>query len=120
MFKPVMVGNILHNGFAEQDKPVSIAVDTFDFTDATPYRVFFQLEPPDIVPTEQKLIDNHTFYNLILTWNDRVLQGCPNAVKFIFGTCRWATDPVDACAVSQKKFAVSYLTSSKTMCQGHL
>ena len=114
-----MVGNILYNGFSEQAKPVSIAVDTFDFTDTTPFRVFFQLEPPDIVPTEQILIDNHLFYNLILCWNDRVLQGCPNAVKFIYGTCRWAVDPADDCDMSHKKFEVSYLTSSKTMCFGH-
>lgn len=121
MFKPKLVGNILHNGFAEQERQVSIAVDMFDFNDDSPYRVFMQLEPNDIVPTEQKLIDNHTFFDLILSWNERVLQGCPhNSVKFIFGTCRWATNPVDACDVSQKKFAVSYLTSNKTMCHGHM
>lgn len=121
MFKPKMVGNILANGFADQVKQVSIAVDTFDFTDNSPYRVFLQLEPPDIVPTEQKLIDSHTFYDLILCWNERVLKGCPNnTVKFVFGTCRWAVDPKDDAVVSDKKFAVSYLTSSKIMCPGHL
>jgi hypothetical protein len=122
MFKPKVLGTnfTLGNNFAEQEVQVSISVDEFDFTDNSPYRVFVQLEPPDIVPTEQKLIDNHTFYNLILTWNQRVLEGCPNnSVKYLFGTCRWATQPVDACDVSQKKFSVSYLTSSKTMCKGH-
>jgi hypothetical protein len=120
MYKPKMIGNILANGFAEQEKQVSIAVDTFDFSDETPYRVFFQLEPPDIVPTEQTLIDNHMFYNLILCWNERVLLGCPNnTARFIYGTCRWATEPKDHCDASKKQFAVSYLTSSKTMCPGH-
>jgi hypothetical protein len=120
MYKVKMVGDILHNHFSDQVRPVSIAVDTFDFSDTTEYRVFFQLEPPDIVPTEQPLLDNHTFYDLILTWNQRILDGCPNnAHKFIFGTCRWAEDPVDDCDVSKKRFAASYLTSSKTMCKGH-
>lgn len=120
MFKPKMVGEILHNHFAEQSRPVSIAVDTFDFSDTTEYKVFVQLEPPDIVPTEQRLLDSHTFYDLIITWNQRVLDGCPNnSVKYIFGTCRWAEDPVDDCDVSKKQFAASYLTSAKTMCKGH-
>jgi hypothetical protein len=120
VFKPKVIGGAVGNGFAEQEVSVSISVDTFDFSDTTPYKVFFQLEPEDIVPTEQRLLDGHTFYDLILTWNARILEGCPhNAVKFVFGTCRWAANPVDACDVSQKKFAVSYLTSNKTMCKGH-
>lgn len=122
MFKPKVLGTnfTLGSNFAEQEVQVSISVDEFDFTDASPYRVFVQLEPPDIVPTEQRLIDSHTFYDLIITWNQRVLEACPNnTVKYLFGTCRWATNPVDACDVSQKRFAASYLTSSKTMCKGH-
>lgn len=122
MYKPKVLGMnfTLGSNFAEQEVPVSISVDEFDFSDSTPYRVFVQLEPSDIVPTEQRLIDSHTFYNLIITWNQRVLEGCPhNTEKYIFGTCRWATNPVDACDVSKKRFATSYLTSSKTMCKGH-
>jgi hypothetical protein len=122
VFKPKVLGKnfTLGSNFAEQILPVSISVDEFDFTDTTPYKVFVQLEPPDIVPTEQRLIDSHTFYNLIIAWNQRVLEGCPNnTVKYIFGTCRWATNPKDDCDVSKKRFAVSYLTSSKTMCAGH-
>jgi hypothetical protein len=120
VYKVKTIGATLHNHFADQVRPVSIATDTFDFSDTTEYKVFLQLEPPDIVPTEQTLIDNRLFYNLIITWNQRVLEGCPNnAVKYIFGTCRWAEDPADDCDVSKKKFAASYLTSSKTMCKGH-
>ena len=122
MYKPKVLGTnfTLGANFAEQEVPVSISVDEFDFTDTTPYKVFVQLEPPDIVPTEQRLIDSHTFYDLIITWNQRVLEGCPNNTeKYIFGTCRWATNPKDHCDVSQKQFAVSYLTSSKVMCKGH-
>lgn len=119
MYRPKTVGSILHNHFAEQAVPVSIATDTFDPTDDSPYRVFFNLEPPEIVPLEQRLIDNCKFYNIVLAWNERILVECPNAVKFIFGSCSWAENPADDCDVSQKKFSVSYLTSAKRMCQGH-
>lgn len=118
MHRPKAIGDMAQ-GFGEQEKPVSISVDTFDFSDTTPFRVFWQLEPPEIINTEKNLIDSHKFYDLILTWNEKVLAACPNAEKFIFGTCRWAVDPKDDVDVSKKRFAVSYLTSSKTMCAGH-
>ena len=120
MFKPRKIGYAFSDTFAEQEKQVTIAMDTFDFQDTSEYRVFYQLEPPEVLDITQSLIDNHKFYDLILAWNEKVLNACPNAVKFLFGTCRWAENPTDDCDVSQKKFEVSYLTSSKTMCAGHM
>ena len=120
MFKPRKIGYAFSDTFAEQEKQVTIAMDTFDFQDTSEYRVFYQLEPPEVLDITQPLIDNHKFYDLILAWNEKVLNACPNAVKFLFGTCRWAENPTDDCDVSQKKFEVSYLTSSKTMCAGHM
>lgn len=120
MFKPKIISPVLGHGFAEQEKQVSISTDWFDYTDDSPFKVFLQLEPNEIVPTEKELINNHAFYDLIITWNENVFLACPNAVKYVFGTCRWSTNPQDHCDVSQKRFEVSYLTSSKTMCPGHL
>ena len=123
MFKPSIRGTNFTlgvTGFVEQERQISIAVDEFDLLDPTPYKVFVQLEPPEIVPNVvQRLIEQYTFYNLIIAWQENVLDNCPNAVKYIYGNCSWALNPVDACDVSQKKFEVSYLTSAKTMCKGH-
>jgi hypothetical protein len=118
MIKPVTYGDI-YNGFSEQAVQVSISTDVINLEDRSAYKVYWQIEPEDIVPLEKAIISNHRFYDLILTWNENLLASCPNAEKFIFGTCRWAVDPKDDVDVSQKKFAVSYLTSSKTMCAGH-
>ena len=119
MFKPKAINGGMACGFGEQEKQVSISVDSFDFSDTTPFRVFWQIEPPEIFNTQQHLIAHHKFYDLILTWDEKVLAACPNAVKFIYGTCRFSTDPKDSVDASKKRFAVSYLTSSKTMCAGH-
>src|ERR1035438_4946916 len=66
------------------DKEVSIRSDV-DLEDHSLYRVFHDHEP---YPTDQglvqKVIDNHKFYNLILTWRESILQACPNAVKFLW------------------------------------
>lgn len=119
MFKPRKIGYAFGDSFAEQEKQVTIAMDTFDFKDTSEYRVFYQLEPPEVLDIVQPLIDNHKYYDLILAWNEEVLSVCPNALKFLFGTCRWSENPEDDCDVSKKKFEVSYLTSAKTMCAGH-
>jgi len=93
---------------------VSVSVDTFAFEDKQPYRVYWQTEPPEIIDNQEKLIRNHGFYDLILTWDQRVLSECKNARLFHPGAV-WAQEP----DTSQKKFQVSFLTSSKNSCYGH-
>jgi hypothetical protein len=93
---------------------VSVSVDTFCFEDKQPYRVFWQTEPNEIINNEEKLIRNHKFYDLILTWNQLVLSECGNARYFPTATV-WAQNP----DISQKKFQASFLTSSKSSCYGH-
>ena len=110
-----------------------------DLTDTAPYRVFYEIEPyPNDTGLVQRVIDNHKFYNLILTWRERILRACPNAVKFLYaGPYLFATGnalvipahvgipsgPLESRYVSflnpAKKFAVSFLTSSKDGLPGH-
>lgn len=93
---------------------VSVSVDCFNFEDKSPYRVFWQTEPNQIISNEEKLIRNNEFYDLILTWNQRVLSECKNAKLFPPGAV-WVSEP----DTSQKKFQVSYLISSKNGIYGH-
>lgn len=115
-YKPVVIGEAIGTRFAEQDKPFSISVDTINLNDTTPFRVFLQIEPPEIQNIVDSLIQNHKFYDVILAWNEDILKACPNAIKFPFGSC-WVHDhTVD---VNQKKFEASFLTSGKNSCAGH-
>jgi hypothetical protein len=106
-------------GHFELDLPefnwgVSVSVDTFNFEDKQPYRVFWQTEPNEIVNNEEKIIRNHGFYDLILTWNQEILSQCGNARLFPMASV-WAHEP----DTSQKKFQASFITSSKAACYGH-
>jgi hypothetical protein len=112
-YKPVIYANHELN-VPELNWKVSISVDHFNFADTTPYKVFWQLEPEDIGQVESKLIKNHEFYDLILTYNNNVLSECSNAV-FFANNGVWTTES----DVAQKKFAASFLTSRKTLCPGH-
>jgi hypothetical protein len=101
----------------EMRLPVSISVDTFNFAaqcEEPSFRVFWQSEPNEVVNNQNTLIRNHSFYNLILTWNKEVLSQCPNAKLFPTGGV-WTHES----DTSQKEFAVSFLTSSKMSCHGH-
>jgi Glycosyltransferase family 10 (fucosyltransferase) C-term len=99
----------------EMNWQVYLSVDCFNFSKQDGYRVFWQMEPDEIIPgTEEKLIRNHKFYDLILTWNHMVLSECGNAKFFAPGSV-W-TQEADT---KEKKFAVSYLISSKEGCPGY-
>lgn len=116
---------------------ISIRSDV-DLEDRSPYRVFHDHEP---YPTDQglvqRVIDNHKFYDLILTWRESVLQACPNAVKYlhagpylsILGNdfvipshVGWYTTPEPRYVAplnSAKVFSASFLTSHMNDLSGH-
>jgi hypothetical protein len=101
--------------FAEQASPVSLHLDVVNLADTTPYRVFVGMEPPQVLDITQKVIDNHKFFDLILSWNEDIVRACPNAVLFV-ATCPPFVGP---CVQTEKDFSVAYLTSSKNWCTGH-
>ncbi len=109
-----------------------------DLGDTAPYRVFLEVEPyPSDQGLVQRVIDNHKFYNLILTWRESILQACPNAVEYlhagpylsILGNdfvipshVGWYTTPEPryVCPLnSAKTFSVSFLTSHMNSLPGH-
>jgi hypothetical protein len=93
---------------------VSVSVDTFNFEDKQPYRVFWQMEPPGILDIWKKVIQNHKFYDLILAWHPEIISECGNAKLFPPGAVWCQSDDT-----SQKKFSASFLISSKRICDGH-
>ncbi len=115
--KMIVVGDYGQQCFSEQASPVSLSIDLCDFSDTSPYKVFLQLEP--MYSSTELAKKHHAFYNRILAWDETLLAACPNAVKFIFGTCRFGPHPIDEVDMAQKKFAVSFFTSNKTLYEGH-
>jgi len=101
-------------------EPCWITVDTYHtFSDHLP-TIFIQVEPQIIRPSEQYLIENCHKYHTIFTFNQNVLDKCPNAKKYVHGTS-WvsASEQVD---ISKKKFKISSLTSTKRVgeSRGHV
>lgn len=74
----------------EWDQQVSFTLDDgFHFDDTSYFKVLHQVEPPEVLDVVDRVIKNHEFYDLILAWNKRILEACPNAVLFPQATCTW-------------------------------
>lgn len=136
----------LSDNFLERPETVSITWDDgWNFSDNSWFRAYHQCEPSAVMDVVEKLIQNHKYYDLIMAFDERVLRECSNAVFLTESACSWlprkwgAIDPLgsmrypdgtvhknpvimeyEGCRVDDKKFAVSFLTSSKRMFQGHI
>jgi hypothetical protein len=106
------------------EQPVSYTVDDGRDDGGAFFKVLHQIEPPDvlnIVPTFAARSGN---YDLVLAWNQDVLNSCPGAVLFTESPCSWLPRAKEnsvytPCDVTKKQFAVSFLTSNKNFCPGH-
>jgi Glycosyltransferase family 10 (fucosyltransferase) C-term len=140
----------LNQNFLERAETVSITWDDAFclgslINDNSWFRVMHQCEPPEVLNIVDRLIEIHRYYDLILAFDERVLRECPNAVFLTESACSWlprkfgAIDPFgemryengvlhknpvvmsyEGCDVRAKKFAVSFLTSSKRQFPGHI
>jgi len=102
-------------------EPCWIAIDTkHTFSNHCP-TIYVQVEPQIIIQSEQYIIENCHKYHTIYTFNPNVLEKCPNAKKYVFGTS-WLTPPPDHVDISKKQFKISSLSGSKRMgeSRGHV
>lgn len=97
------------------DEQVSISTDTTHFDSESKYKIFVQLEPPEVVNCLNDVITNQQHFDLILAWHKDILNNCPKAKRFIFGTCWIDVDTF----VSDKQNEVSFLMSNKAFAPGH-
>ncbi len=81
--------------------------------------IFIQLEPEAIIPQERLLIENYNNYTYILTFNQKVLDNCPNAKKYIYGTSRMSPEEYNSINISKKIFELSFVAGDKLMTIGH-
>lgn len=114
MYKPTRLPAWHDNPYKEQIKKVGMYSDTFQ-TDDSEIKVFIQREPPQVLNIVNEIIKNQDKYDLILAWNEDVLNNCKNAKKFLFGDC-WLSQEFK---LSDKQNYISFLTSDKNFTQGH-
>jgi len=84
-----------------------------------PNNIYVQVEPESIIPVKDYLIRNWMNFKYIITFNQDVLDKCPNAKEYIHGTV-WITYPeYSSINVTLKQFRVSTIVGNKNVTQGH-
>lgn len=113
MYKASTYGE-LHPNLLFEDF-VSISTDTTVFNPKAKYKILLQLEPPEVRNTTINIIRDSKNFDLILAWNEDIINNCPNAKKFLFGSC-W----IDHNNFKpNKKNEISFLMSNKSFAPGH-
>ena len=114
MYKPTILPYWHTNPYKEQIKQVGIYNDTLS-VDNSEIKVLIQREPPQVLNIVDAIIKNQGKYDLILAWNEDVLNNCSNAKKFMFGDC-WLEKEFN---IEDKQNYISFLTSNKNFTPGH-
>jgi hypothetical protein len=103
---------------AQPTMPTTILQDTFDIH-PTSRNIYIQVEPQAIFPAEHIIIKNSSKYSHILTFNDTILQQCPNAHKYLFGMTRILKSDYESIDITLKKFMLTSVTNDKLSTNGH-
>jgi hypothetical protein len=97
-------------------KPIDLYVDSLqNFTHNQNYKILWVKEVEEISNFKTTALSNYKNFDLILTYDQEILNTCENAVMFEFGTT-WVHDYDYS---TQKKFQVSHLVGNKSKTNGH-
>jgi hypothetical protein len=125
--------DIIFNSLREKwsNKPITFFYDyipqTVDQLNINPYNFIWLAEPNEFFGMHSWVLNNHNLFTGILTWNDLLLNTCPNAVCFPYhadgGGIGEVTDEYLEEFTKQKdsnlKFEVSFLSGAKSLVEGH-
>jgi hypothetical protein len=106
------------------DKPITIFNDyipkTLEDLNHNPYNFFIVHEPNEFFRIHDWVIANYNLFQGIFTWNEIIINACPNAVFFDHG-CRTENEEWYKLFKNSvtKKFEVSFLAGAKQLVPGH-
>lgn len=105
------------------NKPITVFLDyppqSREQLDLNPYNFFIAMEPNQLFGIHDWAANNYNLFNCILTWGQKVLDNCPNALFFPFGISWLDEEYINNVDKIEKKFEVSFLCGGKQMIEGH-
>jgi len=96
-------------------QPACIIVDNPNYLSKDLPNVYIQVEPNIILNYENYLIENYQKYHTIITYNQNVLDKCPNAISYIYGTTWVNKNYYNNIDINKKQFHISVLSGTKLM-----
>lgn len=103
-------------------QPACIIIDNIYYLSDTLPNIFIYQEPSIILNISDYLIKNYNKYHTIFTYNEDILQKCPNAKKFIPAVSWISKDYYSNINISKKQFKISNLAGTKLInnSEGHI
>lgn len=94
-------------------QPACIVIDDINIIANDLPNIFIYVEPRTIYNVTNYLIENHNKYNTIFTFDDDILQKCPNAKKYIYGTTWIEQEYYNNIDILKKQYKISNLAGTK-------
>jgi len=85
--------------------------------DLSSINIFVLQEPNEYFGYHDWVIQNKDLFDIILTWDDKVLNNCENAIFIPFGSS-WITEEISL-KPREKKFELGHLCGDKLLTYGH-
>lgn len=103
--------------------PISIFNDyvpTLEELSLNPYNILLILEPNELFGLHDWAIGSASSFDCILTWSQKILDSCQNAILLPWGTTFLHKNyRFKELAVMEKKFELSFICGHKNYTQGH-
>lgn len=106
-----------------KNTPISLFMDytpSMEDLNQNPYNFIILHEPNEFFGIHNWVYDNANYFSAVLTYNSKLLNNLPNAIKFNFGVPN--TDDKEyfnSFKHKQKDFEISFLSGMKDISQGH-
>lgn len=95
--------------------PCELYVDMIPFSTKETLRILLVLEPNEISGIKNSILKNYNKFDLILTWDEEIIESCPNSKIFPYGTT-WIQNFQFP---EHKDFSITTLIGNKKQCFGH-
>jgi hypothetical protein len=116
MYDISIIANFTLDVSFQTEKPCELYVDRIPTTPKTSVRILWVIEPNEVSNFRNTVITNHDKFDLILTYDEYILESCLNSKLFLYGTT-WIKD----FDLSQKKeYCITTLVGGKNQTYGHL
>jgi hypothetical protein len=84
------------------------------------YKIIFISEPQSILKIDDDIIKNYNKYDLIITFNDTILNACPNAKLCFLPATTWIKNDIYLnIDITKKTFTISTVVGFKLITEGH-
>ena len=104
-------------------KPITLFYDyipkNIEQLQINPYNFILLHEPDEFFGMHTWVLNNHHLFTGILTYNEKILDKCDNAILFNYN-CNYHDDEwINSFENRIKKFEVSFLSGAKSLVEGH-